>query len=116
MHKAQEKATKKRPTKYTAYWTFLVVCFISFATERDYYGWFLLGAIAFSGIFDLVLTRDRGESAGNWMLLTAGAGFLLLWKCITMGEWVPAVFCGLCGAAALVAFGVLWKKGFPAQY
>ena len=50
------------------------------------------------------------------MLLTAAAGFLLLWKFITMGEWVPAVVFGLFGAAALVGFGVLWKKGFPAQY
>ncbi len=101
---------------YPVYWAMLIGVFMSFANDKDSYGWFLLGLIAFSAVFDLVRTRDRGESAGNWMLLTAGAGFLLLWKCITMWEWVPAVFSGLFGAAALVGFGVLWKKGFPAQY
>lgn len=101
---------------YPVYWAMLIGVFLSFANGRDTTGWYQLGLIAFGAVFDLVQTRDRGESAGNWMLLTAAAGFLLLWKFITMGEWVPAVVFGLFGAAALVGFGVLWKKGFPAEY
>ena len=101
---------------YPLFWLMLVGAFLSFVKGRDTYGWFQLGLIALAAVFDLVRTKDRGESAGNWMLLTAGACFLLLWKCITIEQWVYAAFSGLCGVAALVGFGVLWKKGFPAQY